>query len=86
MADEELIEAYTVPEIFVDGFTAHSSRDGVMTCVGYRRMAEGKIVVLRLVWPAINTIAAIDDANAAMHTADAPINGACGGNSKKGVH
>lgn len=64
--DDEPLEAYTVPEIFVDGFTGHTSRDGVMSCVGYRKLREGKIVVVKLVWPAVNTNAAIDDANAAM--------------------
>lgn len=66
MSDDDLIEPYAVPEIFVDSFTKHVSRDGVMTCVGYRKMAEGRVVVVRLAWPAVNTSAAIEDANLAL--------------------
>jgi hypothetical protein len=69
MTDDDLIEPYAVPEIFVDGFTRHASRSGVMTCVGYRVMPEGKVVVIRLVWPAVNTVEAIDDAVNAMNAA-----------------
>jgi hypothetical protein len=65
-ADEELLEPYAVAEIFVDGFTKHTLRDGVMTCVGFRNMTEGKVIVVRLVWPAVNTVAAINDAVVAM--------------------
>jgi hypothetical protein len=66
MSDEPLIEPFSVPEIFVDGFTDHVARDGVMSCAGYRHMKDGKIVVVRLVWPAVNTDAAIEDAKIAM--------------------
>lgn len=66
MADCKLIEPYAVPEIFVDGFTKHTSRDGVMTCVGYREMQGAKVVVIRLAWPAVNTSAAIEDASLAL--------------------
>lgn len=64
----DLIDNYSAPEIFVDGFANHTSHDGVMTCVGYRRMPEGLTVVIRLVWPAVNTVAAVDDAIQAMTT------------------
>jgi hypothetical protein len=66
MTAKEPMEIYAVPEIFVDGFTQHMSRDGVMSCIGYRKMAEGSIVVIRLVWPATSTGAAIDEANEAL--------------------
>jgi hypothetical protein len=66
MPDDTVIEPFAVPEIFVDGFTQHKAHDGVMSCVGYRKLAEGKIVVVRLVWPAVNTSAAIDDAISAL--------------------
>lgn len=65
-AENDLLEPYAAPEIFVDGFTKHTSRDGVMTCVGYRNMPEGRVIVVRLVWPAVNTGAAMDDANEAV--------------------
>lgn len=84
--DDEPVEAYTVPEIFVDGFTSHALRDGVMTCVGYRKLIEGKIVVVKLVWPAVNTNAAIDDANAAMDAANRPIPTGKRNGPKKGIH
>lgn len=63
---DELIEPVGVLEIFVDGFTDHVARDGVMSCVGYRTMKDGKFVVIKLVWPAVNTEAAIGDARSAM--------------------
>lgn len=62
----ELIEPMGVPEIFVDGFTKHTAHDGVMTAIGYRKMPEGNVAVIRLVWPEVNTSAAIDEANLAM--------------------
>lgn len=70
MTDDTLIEPFAVPEVFVDGFSQHTSRDGVMTCVGYRRMKDGKTIVIRLAWPAVNTTAAIDDALNAMVSLD----------------
>lgn len=66
MQEDEFIEPFAAPEIFVDGFSKHLSRDGVMSCVGYRKMPDGNLVVVRLVWPAVNTMAAIEDAEAAM--------------------
>ncbi len=66
MSKDDVIEIYSAPEIYVDGFTQHTSRDGVMTCVGYRKMPEGRVVVVKLVWPAANTNAAIEDALSAM--------------------
>lgn len=66
MTAKEPMEIYAVPEIFVDGFTQHTARDGVMSCIGYRKMSEGKIVVVRLVWPATSTSSAIDEATAAL--------------------
>lgn len=83
MADCKLIEPYAVPEIFVDGFTQHNSRDGVMTCVGYRAMQDGKVVVIRLAWPAVNTEAAILDASVAMA---APIKPAAHIRGKRQAH
>ncbi len=72
MSDESVIEPFGVPEIFVDGFTHHTAHDGVMTCIGYRKMPSGKVVVLRLAWPAVNTAAAITDAEEAMKAIDLP--------------
>ncbi len=66
MNDEGLIEPFSVQEIFVDGFTDHQTHDGVMTCAGYRKTKEGRLVVVRLVWPEVNTAAAIADATAAL--------------------
>ncbi len=82
MTEEEFIETFTAPEIFVDGFSKHTARDGVMSCIGYRKLPEGKLVVVRLVWPAVNTIAAIEEAEAAMA---APVV-AGGGSGAKRVH
>lgn len=70
--DEDLIEPLGVPEIYVDNFTKHVSRNGVMSCVGFRDMTEGKVVVVRLVWPLVNTSSAIDDANQAMAAPEPP--------------
>lgn len=72
MGTQDLIELYSVPEIFVDGFARHTSHDGVMTCIGYRLMDGHKIVVLRLVWPAVNTTAAINEAVDAMSASSQP--------------
>lgn len=82
MPADVIIEPIGVLEVYVDGFTEHIVRDGVMTCVGYRRMPDGRKVVLRLAWPAVNTAEAVESAitAAAMPTA-APQNG-----SKRGVH
>lgn len=66
MTEEEFSEPFAAPEIFVDGFTNHTARDGVMTCVGYRRMADGSHIVVRLAWPAVNTMAAVEEAEAAL--------------------
>jgi hypothetical protein len=63
---EDMIEVYPTKEIFVDGFAGHKSSDGVMTCVGYRKMSEGNVVVVRLAWPAVNTNEAIISAIDAM--------------------
>lgn len=68
MSKDDLIEPYTVHEIFVDGFIEHRSIDGVMSCVGYRKSPEGRVIVVRLAWPETSTQAAIDDANAALAT------------------
>jgi hypothetical protein len=66
MPEDRIIEPFTAPEIFVDGFTQHEARNGVMTCIGYRAMKDGKFAVVRLVWPVVSTGAAIDDAIAAL--------------------
>jgi hypothetical protein len=68
MGISDPIELYSVPEIFVDGFTKHVSVDGVMSCIGYRKMQGRSVVVLKLVWPAVNTGAAISDAMEALDT------------------
>lgn len=72
MRDETLVEAYPVPEIFVDGFSDHVVTNGVMTCAGYRVQPASRedaeptrIVVIRLVMPAMNMDAAIEDARQA---------------------
>jgi hypothetical protein len=67
MRDETLIEGHSVPEIYVDGFTNHMSRDGVMTCVGFRKLPEGNFIVVRLAWPVVNTLSAISDATEALN-------------------
>jgi hypothetical protein len=79
MTDDDLIENLGVLEIYVDGFCDHAARNGVMTCIGYRKMKDGTYVVLRLAWPVVNTTEAIDCASAAMDTADRLI---CDGMSK----
>jgi hypothetical protein len=84
MPDEELIDTFGVPEIFVDGFTKHSARDGIMSCVGFRHMADGPTVVVRLVWPIVNTDAAIEDAKLALAAPELPAVPSTG--SKRGVH
>lgn len=66
MRDDETLDDLSAPEIFVDGFINHAARDGVMSCVGYRRISGRKVTVIRLVWPAVNTSTAIDDALAAL--------------------
>lgn len=71
MRDEKLVEPIGVPEYFVDGFTKHIARDGVMTAIGYRAMQGGKIAVIRLVWPEVNTTSAIDEAMLAMQQSGA---------------
>lgn len=82
MSDEEFAEPFAAPEIYVDGFTKHAARDGVMTCIGYRNLPSGKTVVLRLAWPAVNTMAAIEDAETALSERKMA---ACSG-SARGVH
>jgi hypothetical protein len=62
MPDEEFAEPFAAPEIYIDGFTHHAVRDGVMTCIGYRNMPDGRHVVLRLAWPMVNTMAAVEEA------------------------
>ncbi len=67
MNDESLIEPFSVQEIFVDGFTEYVARDGVMTCAGYRLTSDGdKVVKVRLIWPAVNTEAAVNGAMVAL--------------------
>ena len=85
MNDEELIEPFLAPEVFVDGFSEHTVRDGVMTCAGYRTMKHGRIVVIRLAWPVVNTIAAIDAAIQAMVPSAAPVKIVVA-HPKRGVH
>ncbi len=72
MRDETLVEPFAVQEIFVDGFCDHQINNGVMTCVGYRTQRPSrengdplKVVVVRLVMPASNVDAAVDDARQA---------------------
>lgn len=84
MRDEELLEPFAVQEIFVNGFTNHQRHDGVMSCVGYRATRDGKLVVVRLVWPAANTEAAIEDAKAALAAAEVTLENS--GECKRGVH
>lgn len=67
MRKEETFDDFSAPEIFVDGFVNHASRDGVMSCVGYRSIGGRKIIVLRLVWPAANTTSAVEDAMSALN-------------------
>lgn len=82
MSDEDFAEPFAAPEFYVDGFTNHAARDGVMTCIGYRNMSDGKQIVVRLVWPMVNTMAAVEDAEAAL----AKPRYATGDGSKRGVH
>lgn len=84
MPDDRLIEPFAVPEIFVDGFTGHTARDGVMSCAGYRHTKEGKVVVVRLVWPVVNTTAAIDDAISALGVP--PRSGDVSSDRKRDIH
>jgi hypothetical protein len=81
MPDDTVIEPATVQEFFIDGFTDHAVHDGVMTCIGYRNMKDGKYAVVRLVWPAVNTCAAIEDATLALNTPTPQVVGL-----KRGVH
>lgn len=64
--EEEIIEPPGVLEIYVDEFTRHVTHNGNMSCVGVRNYADGKTVVVRLVWPADNTKFAIEDARDAL--------------------
>jgi len=86
MGRNDLIEPFAAQEIFVDGFTDHATRNGVMTCVGYRRLPEGNVIVVRLVWPAVNTTAAIDSAMQAMSAPQETNRIESGGNAKRKVH
>ena len=72
MRDQKLVEPFAVPEIFVDGFTDHIIRNGVMTCAGYRLQEPAgedgqlqRVAVIRLVMPAANLNDAIEDARSA---------------------
>lgn len=74
MRNSGLIEPFAVQEIFVDGFTKHAIHRGNMSCVGYRMQPAAddaepvKVVVIRLVWPAVATDEAIADARGAQTT------------------
>jgi hypothetical protein len=69
---EELVEPIGVQEVFVDYFTGHISINGVMRCVGVRRINNENVVVIRLVWPEANTESAIKEARTAL-ASPAPI-------------
>lgn len=84
MQSDDPIELYAAPEIFVDGFTKHESRDGVMSCNGYRRVHGRNVVVVKLVWPVVNTSAAIDEALQAMSPTDGAVKPS--GGRKRGIH
>lgn len=86
--EEEMIESPGVLEIYVDEFTRHITHNGNMSCVGVRNYADGKTVVVRLVWPADNTKFAIEDARDAMSKPE--VSGVTAerkrGARKRGVH
>lgn len=82
MPDEEVFEPVGIPEVFVDYFTKHVAIDGVMRCVGVRRMADGTTAVIRLAWPVVNTDIAIEAARSALATPDPPVK-EC---PKRGIH
>lgn len=64
--DQELIEPFAIPEIFVDGFVQYEVHDGILTFVGYRKQrASAPVAVLRLVMPVVNLMAAIHGAMSA---------------------
>ncbi len=66
MQEKDLIEPIGVKETFVDYFTSHVSMDGVMRCVGVRKINGDQIVVIRLAWPVVNTECAIEEAQSAL--------------------
>lgn len=75
MRDKTVIEPAGLPEIFVDGFSSHVTRNGVMTCVGYRLQDhsndERRVAVVRLIWPEHSTDEAIADAREAQYAPNA---------------
>lgn len=81
MRDETLIEHFAVPEIFVDGFSDHIITNGVMSCAGYRlQQAPGatkpeRVVVVRIVIPAVAVDEAIADARQAQSATIVTIEG-----------
>lgn len=82
MRDDTLVEPFAVPEIFVDGFTDYSVRNGIMSCVGYRIQPVSrengdpvKVVVVRLIWPSANLDEAVAEAREAQRT---PLKIVCG--------
>ncbi len=83
MRDEEILEPIGLEDVFVDGFTKHATRNGYMSCIGYRELESGTIAVIRLVWPVVNTEAAIEDAREALAT-PSPMQSSS--QAKRGVH
>lgn len=82
MRDETLVEPFSVPEIYIDGFTDHTIINGNMSCVGYRVQPPSRlngdpirVIVVRLVWPAATTDEGIADARRAQA---APLHVSCG--------
>lgn len=70
MRDDTLVEHGAVLEIYVDGFSDHlATRNGMMTCSGFRIHEEWgepvKVRVVRLIWPSAATEEAIADAREA---------------------
>ncbi len=75
MRDKTVVEPMGLPEIFVDGFSSHVTRNGIMTCVGYRLQdglgEELRVAVVRLIWPEHSTDEAIADAREAQYAPNA---------------
>lgn len=81
MRDKPIVEPLTVQEIFCDGFTKHTVRNGNMSCVGYRIQEPSretgepvKIAVVRLIFPRDCVVSAIVEAQKALSALPVPIN------------
>lgn len=68
--DRSLVELFAAQEFYVDGFTDHEVRDGILTCTAYRIQHGHPVVVFRVVIRAGSALASIDQAMAALKGED----------------